>query len=109
MIDLIRMRSYCYKAGGDGKGKESDIPTPFAEAAEQAHEELVELIAEGNDELLEEFFATGTLPCEHIVSGLRQAVKGAPHIPHSLRFWVAECRHGSAFELHLRGSAATFK
>ena len=38
VIDLIRMRSYCYKAGGDGKGKESDIPTPFMEAAEQAHE-----------------------------------------------------------------------
>jgi elongation factor G len=75
VIDLIRLRSYCYKAGGDGKGKESDIPTPFAEAAERAHEELVELIAEGNDELLEEFFTTGTLPCEHIFSGLRQAVK----------------------------------
>jgi elongation factor G len=75
VIDLIRMRSYCYKAGGDGKGKESDIPTPLEEAAKQAHEELVELIAEGNDELLEEFFATGTLPCEHIISGLSQAVK----------------------------------
>jgi elongation factor G len=75
IIDLIRMRSYCYKAGGDGKGKDGDIPTPFEAAAKQAHEELVELIAEGNDELLEEFFATGTLPCEHIISGLQQAVK----------------------------------
>ena len=69
------MKSYCYKPGGDGKGKEGDIPTPFEEAAKQAHEELVEMIAEGNDELLEEFFETGTLPVEHIVSGLQQAVK----------------------------------
>jgi elongation factor G len=75
VIDLIRMRSYCYKAGGDGKGKEGGVPTPLEEAAKKAHEELVELIAEGNDELLEEFFATGTLPCEHLISGLRQAVK----------------------------------
>jgi len=75
VIDLIRMRSFCYQAGGDGKGVAGDIPTPFEEAAKQAHEELVELIAEGNDELLEEFFETGTLPVEHIVSGLRQAVK----------------------------------
>ena len=75
IIDVIRMRSYCYESGGDGKGKESAIPMPFEEAAKQAHEDLVELIAEGNDELLEEFFSTGTLPCEHIISGLQQAVR----------------------------------
>jgi len=75
VIDLIRMRSFCYQAGGDGKGVAGEIPTAFEDAAKQAHEELVELIAEGNDELLEEFFETGTLPVEHIVSGLRQAVK----------------------------------
>src|SRR5581483_11024386 len=40
-----------------------------------AHEALVEMIAEGNDELMEEFFANGTLPVEHIVSGLQQAVR----------------------------------
>jgi elongation factor G len=74
IIDVIRMRAYCYKAGGDGVAKDSDIPTPFEEAATKAHEALVELVAEGNDELMEEFFATGTLPCEHIVSGLQQAM-----------------------------------
>jgi elongation factor G len=74
VVDVIRMKSYCYKLGGDGLGKEGDIPTPLEEAAKRAHEELVEMIAEGNDALLEEFFATGTLPVEHIVSGLQQAV-----------------------------------
>jgi elongation factor G len=53
IIDLIRMRSYCYKPGGDGRGKEGDIPSPLEDAARVAHEELVELVAEGNDELLE--------------------------------------------------------
>jgi elongation factor G len=75
VIDLIRMQAFCYQSGGDGKGVAGEIPAPFEEAAKQAHEELVELIAEGNDELLEEFFETGTLPVEHIVSGLQQAVK----------------------------------
>ena len=75
IIELIRMRSYCYKAAGDGKGKDADIPGPEQEAANAAHEALVEMIAEGNDELMEEFFATGTLPVEHIVSGLQQAVR----------------------------------
>ena len=75
IIDLIRMESHCYKGGGDGKGKQGEIPTPEQEAATAAHEALVEMIAEGNDELMEEFFATGTLPVEHIVSGLQQAVR----------------------------------
>jgi len=75
VIDLIRMRLYSYKPGGDGKGKEGDIPQAEQEAATKAHEALVEMIAEGNDELLEEFFNTGTLPVEHIVTGLQQAVR----------------------------------
>ncbi|MFL6351148.1 MAG: elongation factor G [Bryobacteraceae bacterium] len=75
IIDLIRMRSFCYKPGGDGKGKDSEIPTPDQEPATKAHEALVEMVAEGNDELMEEFFETGTLPPEHIVTGLQQAVR----------------------------------
>ena len=75
IIDLIRMRCWSYTAGGDGKGKEGDIPEALKEAASAGHEALVEMVAEGNDELLEEFFATGTLPCDHIISGLQQAVR----------------------------------
>jgi elongation factor G len=75
VIDLIRMETYSYASGGDGKGKQSEIPASEQEAATVAHETLVEMIAEGNDELMEEFFATGTLPVEHIVSGLQQAVR----------------------------------
>jgi elongation factor G len=75
VVDLITMQAFSYQPGGDGKGKEEQIPTELEEAAKAAHETLVELIAEGNDELMEEFFETGTLPVEHIVSGLKQAVR----------------------------------
>jgi elongation factor G len=75
VIDLIRMRAWTYKAGSNGKGAEGDIPAAEQEAANKAHEALVEMIAEGNDELMEEFFARGTLPWEHIISGLQQAVR----------------------------------
>lgn len=74
IIDVVRMRAYCYQSG-EITGKETDIPTPYEEAATKAHEALVEMVAEGNDDLLEEFFATGTLPCEHIISGLQQAMR----------------------------------
>jgi elongation factor G len=75
IIDLIQMRAYTYKPGGDGKGQPGEIPESYVEAATKAHETVVEMIAEGNDELLEEFFATGTLPVEHIISGLQLAMQ----------------------------------
>ena len=75
VIDLIRMRAYTYKTGGNGKATDGDIPASEQDAATKAHEALVEMVAEGNDELMEEFFATGTLPSEHLIGGLQQAVR----------------------------------
>ncbi|HTS28521.1 MAG TPA: elongation factor G [Bryobacteraceae bacterium] len=75
VIDLVRMKAYTYTAGGDGKGKEGEIPANLADAAKKAHEELVEFVAEGNDALMEEFFDKGTLAAEQIVEGLRQGVR----------------------------------
>jgi elongation factor G len=71
VVDLVRMKAYTYTADGDGKGKESEIPADLAEAAQIAHEALVELVAEGNDALMEEFFEKGTLPVEHILDGVQ--------------------------------------
>ena len=75
VVDLIRMKAYTYTPDGDGKGKESDIPADMADTAQKAHEALVEMVAEGNDSLMEEFFAEGTLPVEHIVDGLKQGIR----------------------------------
>ena len=75
IIDLVRMKAYAYTADGDGKGKESDIPTNLADAAQKAHEALVEIVAEGNDALMEEFFDKGTLEADQIVEGLKQGVR----------------------------------
>jgi len=75
VVDLIRMRAWIYSSDGDGKGKEQDIPADLSDLATLAHEALVEIVAEGNDALLEEFFAEGTLPADHIVDGLRQAIR----------------------------------
>jgi elongation factor G len=71
VVDLIRMKAYVYTTDGDGKARETEIPADIADAAKAAHEALVEMIAEGKDELMEEFFAQGTLPVDHIISGLR--------------------------------------
>jgi len=74
IIDLVAMKARLYDGSGSGKGKESEIPAEFAEAAGKAHDALVEMVAEGNDKLMEEFFEKGTIPSEDLIPGLRQAV-----------------------------------
>lgn len=75
VIDLIRMKAYAYTIDGDGKGQEIEIPEEYAEAAQQAHAELVEVVAEGKDALMEEFFEMGTLPEEHVISGIDEEMR----------------------------------
>ncbi|MGH9611882.1 MAG: elongation factor G, partial [Bryobacteraceae bacterium] len=87
VIDLIRMKAFTYTPDGDGKGKEEDIPAAMQEAATKGHEALIEMVAEGNDALLEEFFAEGTLPIEHILDGLKQGVR-------DLRIYHVLCASG---------------
>ena len=73
-IDLVTMKAWSYQADGPGKGQETEIPAELTEAAKAAHEALVEMVAEGNDALMEEFFEKGTIPVEDLVPGLRQAI-----------------------------------
>jgi elongation factor G len=75
IVDLVRMKAYTYEMGGNGKGKEGPIPADMAGVAKEAHEKLVELVAEGKDELMEEFFETGTIPEEHLVPALHEAIR----------------------------------
>jgi elongation factor G len=75
IVDLVRMKAYTYELGGNGKGKEGPIPAHMADVAKEAHERLVELVAEGKDELMEEFFEKGTIPEEDLVPALHEAIR----------------------------------
>src|ERR1051326_5402158 len=75
VIDLVRMKAYTYELGGDGKGKETDIPANLKDQAQEAHERLVELVAEGDDHLMEKFFEAGTLGEEDLVPALHNAIR----------------------------------
>ncbi len=73
VVDLITMKAHFYTPGGDGKPAIEDIPAELADDAKVAHEKLVEMVAEGDDALMEEFFEKGTLPMEDLMKGLRDA------------------------------------
>jgi len=75
VVDLVRMKAYTYELGGSGKGKEGEIPPGLKDAAQAAHERLVELVAEGDDGLMEKFFDAGTLSEEDLVPALHNAIR----------------------------------
>src|SRR5713101_2315232 len=74
VVDLVGMKALLYTPDGDGKAKIEEIPADLAEEAKAAHEALVEMVAEGDDALMQEFFDEGTLPVEDLKKGLREAV-----------------------------------
>src|SRR5581483_6371018 len=75
VVDLVTMEAYLYTPDGDGRGTKGKIPHAMEADAKAAHEALIELVAEGKDELMEEFFAVGTIPEEHLVGALHEAIR----------------------------------
>lgn len=74
-IDMVEMKAYAYEPGNSGKANAVEIPADLAAAASEAHEAMVEMVAEGNDTLMEEFFEKGTIPLEDLVPGLKDAIR----------------------------------
>ena len=75
VVDLVRMKAYTYELGGNGKGKETEIPDNMRAQVQEAHEMLVELVAEGDDKLMEKFFEAGTLGEEDLIPALHNAIR----------------------------------
>ncbi|HZD77706.1 MAG TPA: GTP-binding protein, partial [Acidobacteriaceae bacterium] len=75
VIDLVTMEAFFYTPDGDGRGTVGAIPHMLENDAKAAHEALIELVAEGKDELMEEFFAVGTIPQDHLISALHEAIR----------------------------------
>jgi elongation factor G len=75
VVDLVRMKAYTYELGGNGKGKETEIPANMRAQVQESHEQLVELVAEGDDKLMEKYFEAGTLGEEDLIPALHNAIR----------------------------------
>jgi len=75
IIDLLHMKAI--KAGG----LETDIPAEMNERVNQWREKLIEMAAEGDDEITEKFFDAGTLEGPDILKGLREGMAGNTFVP----------------------------
>ena len=81
VADLLRGKAYRYEDNPSGKFKEEAIPDELQEDADKRREELIEMIAENDDELMEKFFEEGTLSDEELLRGLRKAIQNQEVVP----------------------------
>ena len=73
VIDLVAMQGYLTDAAG--KTSPGPVPDEFAKDAATLHEALVEMVAEGDDKLMETFFAQGNLSEEQMKPALTKAIR----------------------------------
>lgn len=82
VIDLVTMKALVW--GKDEKGTEYDvteIPDEFKEVAEKKRQELIESVAENNDDLLEKFLAGEAFTENELRKGIRSATIAYKIVP----------------------------
>jgi elongation factor G len=77
-VDLMRMEAHFHE---NGKRVDGPIPPELSERAKAEHERLVEAVAEGEDDLMEKFFAQGTLEAADILPGLQKEIAARKIFP----------------------------
>ena len=70
IIDVLKLKMYKYGADG-GKPEVLDIPDSEKSKAEDLHNELVEMAAENEEELMELYFDKGSLSEEEMHKGIK--------------------------------------
>ncbi len=81
IVDLMNMKALIHK---DDLGKDieiTEIPEDMKAAAEAAHQEMIEVAAEQDDELMMKYLDGGELTIEEIKSGLRKGTIAGNIIP----------------------------
>jgi len=81
VVDTVANKAYRYARDGSGKFQETEVPAELKDQVKSAREKLVEMVAEGSDELMEKFFSAGTLEGPDLVEGLRRAVAQRSVVP----------------------------
>jgi elongation factor G len=81
VINILNNKAYRYEKDGSGKFQTTDIPDEYKEAAQKAREKLIEMVAESSDELMEKFFAEGTLSASDLLEGLKKSVHARTIFP----------------------------
>jgi elongation factor G len=77
-VDLVRMEAHLSE---NGQRKDGPIPDDLGGRAREEHEKLVEMVAEGDDTLMEKFFSQGTLDEADLLPGLKHEIAARKIFP----------------------------
>ncbi|MEW6752617.1 MAG: elongation factor G [Candidatus Latescibacterota bacterium] len=71
LVDLATMRLLTYR---DGKASQAEVPAELQTRSRELREQLVEAVAETDEQLMEKYFSEGELLPADLQAGLRKAV-----------------------------------
>lgn len=74
LIDVLMMKQLEFSPDTPGSMKVSAIPDLYLKRAEELHQQLVETVAETDEELMNRFFEVGTLTEEELRTGIKSAL-----------------------------------
>lgn len=80
LVDVLAMKAYTF-SGKKGEMTASDMPADLEGLAEEYHEQLVEQIAESDEELMEKYFEGEAFSAAEEERGLRKAISQASLFP----------------------------
>jgi elongation factor G len=81
LLDVLRNEVVTYAGDKSGKFTEAPATGDWAERVKQAHERLIEYIAEADDTLMEKWMDKGTLAEEELRAGLHAAIQKQSFVP----------------------------
>jgi elongation factor G len=74
LIDVLLMKQLEFNPDKPGNMTVSDIPAAYLKRAEELHQQLIEAVAETDEELMNRFFEIGTLTEDELRSGIKSAL-----------------------------------
>ena len=78
VVDLVAMKA---RLGGDGRGKEVEIPAEAADLARTWRDKLAEAAAETDDDLLAKYLEEGSIGEGEMIEALKKAVLAGTVVP----------------------------
>lgn len=81
VVDLIRMKAIMFADDGSGNSEVTEIPGDMLDAAETYRLQIVESIAENDEELMLKYLEDEELTEEELIGGLKTAVAAGQIVP----------------------------
>ena len=81
VVDVVANKAWFYKDDGSGKSDEGEIPAELSDEVETFRENLMEYVAETDDDLIEKFLEEGELTDQDLRDGLARAVQAGQIAP----------------------------